>query len=111
MSDRDITENFHGGNERSKEAHAFIKPTKAAQRARVLEAIKKAGPDGLTSDEAEVLLGMSHQACSARFTELRAEGRLRCVGRRKTRSGRYADAWALETRESIFPGWLEDPEA
>ena len=110
MSD-DITANFHKGNERSVEAHASIKPTKAALLQRVIYAIKAAGPKGLTSDEAEVITGLSHQTVSARFTELRAAARLVFVEKRKTRSGRYADAWAWNTCQSIFPEWLEDPEA
>ena len=83
----DITRNFHGGADTSKEAHASVpKNVRAQQRQRVLSAVK---PDGSTCDEIEVSLGMSHQAASARITELSANGSIVDTGkRRKTRSGR-----------------------
>ncbi len=67
----------------------------------VLDAIE-ASPQGMTCDEAEQLLGLSHQSCSARFTDLKScepaeiiKCRLpdgTCL-KRKTRSGRSAFVW------------------
>lgn len=91
----DITFNKHGGNPESTAAHESIVPTKAAQRAVVLSAIRATGLVGLTSDEAEQLLGLRHQACSARFTELKESNFIEPAGKRKTRSGRTAQAWRV----------------
>lgn len=89
--DFDITSRFHGGNPESVEAHDSIKNIKAKMRARVLATIRQRGVRGMTSDEAEVALGLSHQSVSARFTELKAEGSIVPSGeRRATRSGRNA---------------------
>lgn len=94
----DITANFHGGNKESVAAHDSIRPTKAQVRARVLSIIRSGGEAGATSDEAESWTGLSHQSCSARFTELKADGLIEPAGRRLTRSGRGAMAWRLRER-------------
>lgn len=66
----------------------------ARLRGRVLDAIRAAGRDGLTSDEVEVRLGMSHQTCSARFHELAKLGEIeKAHVKRRTRSRRWAEAW------------------
>lgn len=91
----DITRNYHGDNPESVAAHDSIRPSKAKQRALVLKLIREAGALGMTSDEAEQALGLRHQACSARFTELKAEDAIVEAGRRRTRSGRMAQAWRV----------------
>lgn len=87
----DVTYPNHGGNEQSTQAHSSIKNLSEAQRQRILKVIEKAGSIGATCDELERLTNLSHQACSARCSELLA---LRKVYRngvlRKTRSGRNA---------------------
>lgn len=88
----DIAFNKHGGNPESTAAHKSIIPNKAVQRAAVLRLLGS-GKMGFTSDEAEEALGLRHQACSARFTELREAGLIEPVCRRVTRSGRTAMAW------------------
>jgi predicted Rossmann fold nucleotide-binding protein DprA/Smf involved in DNA uptake len=90
----DITKNFHGGADTSKAAHKSVTPNvRAQQRQRVLSAIK---PGGSTCDEVEVALGTSHQATSARITELTAKGQIFDTGkRRKTRSGRGARVYKV----------------
>lgn len=51
-------------------------------------------PDGLTCDDIEVLLGMSHQTTSARVRDLAIRGEIRDTGkRRNTRTGRKAIVW------------------
>lgn len=56
----------------------------------VLDAVRRAGLNGLTSDEAEAQLGLAHQTCSARLVELRKHGQVVAAGTRRTRSGRRA---------------------
>lgn len=63
----------------------------ASLRGLVLAYIGKTS--GLTCDEVEVGLGLRHQTASARITELKLAGRIRSIGRRPTRSGRYAEVW------------------
>jgi hypothetical protein len=70
--------------------------TPKAQRLRevVLNAIRDAGADGLSSDEAEVALAMMHQTVSARVHELARAGAIVDTGeRRRTRSKRLATVW------------------
>jgi hypothetical protein len=63
----------------------------------VLNAIRDAGADGLSSDEAEVVLAMTHQTVSARVHELARAGAIVDTGeRRRTRSKRLATVWRVE---------------
>jgi hypothetical protein len=75
-------------------------------RYRVLQYVRECGQRGSTCDEAEVALGLTHQTCSARFTELSRHpvhgGKIRISAwrrhmddqvvriKRATRSGRMA---------------------
>jgi predicted transcriptional regulator len=61
-------------------------------RAKVYRAIALAHA-GITCDEIEVKLNMTHQSASARVHELFATGRIVGQGKRKTRSGRPATIW------------------
>lgn len=55
---------------------------------------------GVTSDEAEAALRLSHQTCSARFNELRNAGLIVDSGnRRATRSGRKAAVYIVPERK------------
>lgn len=90
----DITAGYHGGDEFSTEAHKSILVSKERIQAQVLAHIESQGSHGATSDETELALGMSHQTCGARFTELKALGKIRPTGdKRKTRYGRNAGVW------------------
>lgn len=65
-----------------------------SMRGIALEAIKRAGLHGMTSDELEATIGMRHQTASARIRELALGGNIFDSGqRRKTRSGRKAAVW------------------
>ncbi len=88
---RDITANYHGGNPFSTAAHTSIRPAKTVQRERITRYIAQQ-PDGATCDEIEQALGLSHQAASARCTELLAAGHIewRDNHKRRTRTGRWA---------------------
>jgi hypothetical protein len=89
----DITRRYHGGNPRSGEAHEDTKARKMRDQMRILK-LMHAHPNGLTCDEAEVLLGMSHQTCSARFSDMKAKGWLiPCNLQRFTRLGSRADVF------------------
>jgi hypothetical protein len=83
----DVCQNNHGGNALSIAAHDSIEPTKLALQLYVLDFIR-ARPS--TCDEIERLTGLKHQTASARFTELKAAGLIRAVGKRPTSSGRLA---------------------
>ena len=88
----DITANYHKGNPESKEAFRRLKrEIEERDKAYIERALIRRGAYGLICDEAERMLGMKHQTCSARFTDLLAEKRItRTDERRPTRSGRPA---------------------
>lgn len=89
-----------GRRETSQAANASI--DKGAIRAKVMETIK-AARDGMTCDEVEALLGMSHQTASARVHELGKMGQIVDSGKRRpTRSGRFATVW--EARKEAARG-------
>jgi hypothetical protein len=81
----DVCRNNHKGNAQSLDASESVQNFKAEQRTRVLRAIRDCG--GMTCDELERHLGLSHQSCSARCSELLADGSVYRDGKRKTRSG------------------------
>jgi hypothetical protein len=74
MSNDDITRNFHGGNVESAAAKELNRKQASQQRARITAIAKRRRKQGVTCDEAEQLLNMPHQSCSARFTELKRDG-------------------------------------
>jgi hypothetical protein len=87
----DITRRYHRGHPRSTEAYEDTKVRKLRDQMRILRLLHE-HPNGLICDEAEVLLNMSHQTCSARFSDMKAKGWIAPTGeRRLTRSGSYAD--------------------
>ena len=71
MSD-DITRHYHGGNEFSRAANERTRTRKDDNIERIKEFVLGA-KEGRTCYEAEVELGMLHQTCSARFTDLKTE--------------------------------------
>jgi len=72
MSD-DITRNFHGGNTESAAAKELNRKRALQQRNRIVALAKKRRGQGITCDEAEQVLDMPHQSCSARFSELKRD--------------------------------------
>jgi len=99
----DICTNRHGGNEESLEASrsldggvtadgSYEPPVKPLLRLQVESLLACAGPRGLTSEDVEAALGLSHQTASARLTEILARGYGFKGERRITKSGRYARA-------------------
>lgn len=94
----DITYNDHGGNLFSDQANESIRESKATMRAKVLAVLRESGPH--TCDALETLLRMSHQTCSARCSELLAEGKIFRAGRSITRTGRSASLLAVSGEPS-----------
>ena len=87
----DITQNYHRGNPESRAAKQLSRHNAERDRARILRLAGVRGAAGLTCDEAERLLGLSHQTCSARFSELKRDKLLVPTQlRRPTRSGAQA---------------------
>jgi len=71
-------------------------------RGKVLAMIERLG--GLTCDEAQSLLGMTHQSCSPCFTWLSKDGQIYDSGQRRvTRSGRKAIVWSVSLFDTLFP--------
>lgn len=99
----DICANNHGGNENSGEARQ--RTNAAADRRRILAAIQAAGHDGKTCDELEAQLGLSHQSCSARCSELKRSGAVRERGYRLTRTGSKAGVLVAQTRNRAVDAW------
>jgi hypothetical protein len=88
MSD-DITRNYHRGDPNSEDAFNAVPGKKRARdRYRILGWIRDHGP--ATCEQVEDGVGLSHQTCSARISELRRSAHLVEVGRGRTRSGRSA---------------------
>lgn len=80
----------------SAKAAASIRPHLGKLEADVLAAFHNRVFAGLTTDEAEVLTGLSHQTCSARINGLVAKGLLKRAGeKRRTRSGRPAEVYTV----------------
>jgi len=92
----DITRRKHGGNPESAQAHARRAGKWPQQRARVLAAIRLAGPQGLTCDELADKWGVGMNCLSGRFSELRKAGAIRKAGTRPTRSGNQAGVFVVE---------------
>lgn len=66
---------------------------------KVLLAIKNAGKNGRTSDELENQLGLSHQTCSPRVSELVRRGLIKDSKlRRVTQAGRPATVWVTTAK-------------
>ena len=80
-------------SETSKAAAESIAEAAPAIRKRIHERIAES-LNGMTCDEVEAAMGLSHQTASARVHELRKLGMLLDVGeKRPTRSGRNATVW------------------
>lgn len=95
----DICQNFHKGNPESVASRRVTNSD--LDRSRVMEAIALSGLHGMTCDEAEVALGMSHQSCSARLSELKMRGLVRVVGTRPTRTGCSASVLTASKENSL----------
>jgi hypothetical protein len=85
------TLNYHRGNPESRAAKELSRRNAERDRTRILRLAGIRGGVGVTCDEVERLLGLSHQTCSARFSELKRDKLLVPTQlRRPTRSGAQA---------------------
>jgi hypothetical protein len=83
----DITRNYHGGHPLSEIANQTTNKSRDALR--IIRYVATCGARGSTSDQCEEAIGMQHQTCSARFSDLKKAGVLLLNGeRRQTRRGR-----------------------
>ncbi len=89
----DTTSGYHGGDPYSDRAHKRTEKSRDLYRLYML--LRERHPGGLTSDEAEVLTGMSHQTCSARFTDMKRYLWIEHCGSRLTRTGNLAGVWRI----------------
>lgn len=87
----DICANRHRGNANSITANERKRASKDLDRERIVALLRR--DPGLTCDDAEERLGLSHQTCSARFSELKRAGAIRAVGTKPTRTGSPATTW------------------
>jgi hypothetical protein len=79
------------GSLTSLQAAESIAEVSGSLRSKILAHISASGIKGMTCDQCEEDLGMSHQTTSARIRELRRDKAILDTGlRRKTRSGRNA---------------------
>lgn len=83
----DITANRHGGNPESVAAHRRLKAKKKILRERVFLAIDDCGLIGLTCRELAEDWEVPMHRISGRFTELKADGRIRKPSPDAKRSG------------------------
>ena len=87
-------------SETSVSAAKAIAPAAATLRLMVLEALRKAGADGLTDEEMLSATGLQPSTGRPRRIELMQAGHVRDSGRkRETRSGRNAVVWVANTFE------------
>lgn len=85
----DICANRHGGNAESIDANVDTARKKDRDRAAILKQYRNHGPQ--TCAEIEAALDMPHQTCSARISELKADGLLEPTkDRRETPTGSLA---------------------
>lgn len=77
----------------SRAAAESMAPHVETLRQLVFETIRKSGERGMTCDEVESALDLSHQTCSPRVKELADASRIVASGKRPTRSGRSANVW------------------
>ena len=92
----DICRNFHKGEPNSEEAN--LATAKARDSARIMSVLG----EGMSCDEAEVKTGISHQTCSARFSDMKRVKAIEAVvdgeGRRVRRLTRHG-CWATVYRK------------
>ena len=87
----DITRNRHKGNAESEEANTKIHPTKEATRLAIYGYAATQKEDGVLADEVAEAFHCTHNHVAPRISELKREGRLVPIGkRRRTRAGSWA---------------------
>ena len=102
---RVLGKGFQGAEmiQRETSRNAYQSVDVSHQRGKVLAMLKRL--QGATCDEAQTLLGLTHQSCSPCFTWLSKDGQIYDSGQRRvTRSGRKAIVWRVsDTFDTLFP--------
>lgn len=93
----DVCARNHRANPFSTAANSVT--AKDRDKARILAFLKPV--ENATCDETEIALGMGHQTCSARFSELKMSGLIFAACKRQTRTGCMAQAFSVQAR-SLF---------
>lgn len=84
----------HRGIDTSKQAADAIEVCVSRLQRIALEAIRKAGARGLTTNELVALVGIHRDTIQPRTSELRERGLIRdCGGRRRNANGKKAIVW------------------
>ena len=91
----DITQNKHGGNEESILAFEKNKGSRDNQRREIFDIVALMGAYGVTTDEIVHGFDYAIQTVSARMSELKRDGMIVKIGRRKTRSGSTAGVFVV----------------
>ena len=95
---------FVPGSETSRAAAESMRRPAETLREKVHRALLASGMRGMTDDEIEVELGLSHQTASARRRELVQTGfAFATTRKRPTRSGRAARVWMGRTEPAPRP--------
>ena len=93
----DVCRNYHRGNEFSEMANRRL--NKKIIVGRIMDLIRNSG--GLICEEIEDALGLKHQTASARISELKKQGKLIVIGKRKTRSGCLAGVYICKFERPV----------
>lgn len=84
----------HRGVETSRKAALEVTPSAATLQTAVLNAIRRAGPRGLTTNECVDALDVARDSVQPRTSELKAKGLIRDSGeRRRNANGKSAIVW------------------
>ena len=94
----DTTSGYHGGDPYSDKANRSLDKNRDLYR--LYRLLYERHPGGLTCDEAERITGMSHQTCSARFTDMKRYVWIEHCGSRPTRTGNLAGVWRVIREEA-----------
>jgi predicted transcriptional regulator len=91
---KDICENRHGGNEFSQAAKQVVEKHESSLRLRIIHHLFANGP--ATCEATANALGMRMSTASARFSELKARGRIVATGgQQQTTSGCWAAVYDI----------------
>lgn len=82
----DVCASNHRGNLESVKAAEQGSARRPGQRQRIFTFLHSRGTEGATCEEIELALDLRHQTCSARISELKAEGIIQDSGRKRQTS-------------------------
>ena len=104
--ERDICSNYHRGNAESVKAYAKAAKTRGNKQDHILYFIDTSM--GLTCEDIESATGWKHQTVSARISELKRDGKIKVIGKRKTESGCKAAVYGPVFPTTFLTEAIED---